>query len=492
MKGLTKKWLVIVLSVFILLALAAGCSSKNEGEKPSASPANTAAAGTSPSPEGSDVYPNGLSKSEQVTIKFGFWENGYGREWIDNAIAKFTETYPNVKFDVAYSPKIMDLISTKIAAKNDKDMFDIISPAFNSKDEKVQVIKAGMFEDLTDLWDRVLPDANGLKLRDLVPEGTFEFAEQYDNKFYEIPMGGSTVGLFYDKALFEQNGWNENPKTWEEFLELLEAIKSKGIIPITYPGVHPSYLSFAFGIKQFELAEKNGDLEGFTQRFRQSQLPIYTSDESKEVWTRIYELGKKGYFPAGVAALNHTQSQMQLLQHKAALAATGDWVQNEMKDSIPDGFKWGFMAIPFSSKAGDNVWVENYIGAGGIMIWKNKSDLVKNWAKEFNMFLLTNDVQAYNNKFAGIYPIRKDFLDNPENIKEMQDAPRAIMEFAKQNKMKLGLTSKEVIIGGATAAQADKLTTEMINEVTIGKKDPIPVLEEAEKLIEKAIKENSK
>ncbi|BBH24228.1 hypothetical protein Back11_55730 [Paenibacillus baekrokdamisoli] len=489
MKVSMNKALGMLVSVAMMFTIVIGCSSSKETGEQTTKPSNSDSPSTSTSKD-ADVYPeNGLSKTEKVTIRFGYWENGYGREWVDHAIAKFTEKYPNVKFDVTYSPKIMDLISTKIAAKDDNDMFDIISPAFNTKDEKVQVIKAGLFEEMTDLWNRVLPDSNGKTFRNLVNEGTFEFAEQYDGKFYELPMGGSTVGLFYDKALFEKNGWNQNPKTWEEFLQLMADIKAKGIIPITYPGVHPTYLSFAFGIKQFEIAEKNGNLEEFTKRFRKSEEPIYTSVENKEIWKRIYEMGKLGYFPPGVAALNHTQSQMQLLQHKAALGATGDWVQNEMKDSIPDGFKWGFMAIPFSSTAGDTIWIENYIGAGGIMIWKNKSDLIKNWAKEFNLFLLSNDIQAYNNKFAGIYPIRKDFLDNPDNIKELQDAPRAIMEFSKNNKVKLGLTMKEVLITGPIAAQADKMATEMINEVTSGKKDPMPILEAAEKLVEKAIKE---
>ncbi|MCD9023813.1 ABC transporter substrate-binding protein [Cohnella silvisoli] len=492
MKVSMNKALSIIVSVVMLLTIVIGCSNNNEAGEKTTAPSNNAAS-SAPASEETNVYPdNGLSAKVEVKLKLGFWENGYGREWIDNAISKFTEKYPNVKFDVTYSPKIMDLISTKIAAKNDDDMFDIISPAFNSKAEKVQVIQAGLFEEVTDLWDRVLPDSNGRTFRELVPKGTFEFAEQYNGKFYEIPMGGSTVGLFYDKALFEKNGWNENPKTWEEFLQLMADIKSKGIIPITYPGVYPSYLSFAFGIKQFEIAEKNGNLEEFTKRFRKSELPIYTSVENKEIWTRIYEMGKLGYFPPGVAALNHTQSQMQLLQHKAALGATGDWVQNEMKDSIPDGFKWGYMAIPFSSTPGDTIWIENYIGAGGIMIWKNKSDLIKNWAKEFIVFLLSNDIQAYNNKSAGIYPIRKDFLDNPDNIKEMQDAPKAIMEFSKNNNIQLGLTSKEVIIEGPIAAQADKLATEMINDAASGKKDPLPVLEEAEKLIERAVKETAK
>jgi N-acetylglucosamine transport system substrate-binding protein len=305
-------------------------------------------------------------------------------------------------------------------------------------------------------------------------------------------MGGYTTGLFYDKVFFEKNGWNQNPKTWGEFTKLLDDIKAKGIIPITYPGVYASYINYGFTIKQFELAERKGTLDQFTKNYRAGAMPYYTSAESKEIWSRMYEMGKKGYFPEGAAALNHTQSQMQLLQHKAALASTGDWVQNEMKSATPDGFKWGFMAIPFGDKPTDTIWVQNGVGSGSIMIWKNKPELKKKWAKEFNMFLMTNEIQAFNNKFAGIYPIRKDFLDDAKNVAEMQDAPKAVMEYAKNNKVRYGTINREVTYSHPSAAKATKMITEMIVEVSAGKKDPIPVLEEADKLMKEAIEATKK
>lgn len=482
MKLSFRKWLSGSLSIVFLLAIIVGCTSGQGGQVSTPTP------GSSSPSTAQDSYPdNGLPKNQKVTITFGFWENGYGRDWIDNAIKKFTTKYPNVDFKVTYSPKIGEMISTKIAAKNDNDMFDIISPILASADEKIQVQKAGLFEDLSDLWNREVPDAKGKKLKDLVLDGTMEFAAKVDGKYYEIPMGGYTTGLFYDKVFFEKNGWNQNPKTWDEFIKLLDDIKAKGIIPITYPGVYPTYINYGFTIKQFELAERKGTLDQFVKNYRGAKLPIYASPESKEVWTRMYEMGKKGYFPEGAAALTHTQSQMQLLQHKAALASTGDWVQNEMKTATPDGFKWGFMDIPFGSKPTDTIWVQNGVGSGSVMIWKNKPELTKKWAKEFNMFLMTNEIQAFNNKFAGIYPIRKDFLEDPKNMAEMQEAPKAVMDYAKNNKVRFGTIDKEVTFAHPSAAKATKMITEMIVEVAVGKKDPIPVLEEADKLMKEAI-----
>lgn len=498
MKKTKKNWMFGLVSIVLMLAFIVGCSSKDENE--TVSPAVTAAATVAPggteaqaSAAPADVYPeNNLSTTEKVTIKFGFWENGYGRNWVDNAITKFTEKYPNVNFEVTASPKIMDLISTKMSANNDDDMFDLVSPSFNGT-EGFDSMRAGRFEDLSDLWDRTLLDSNGKKFGELVPAGTQERAYKINGKSYEIPMGMSTVGLFYDKKFFQENGWNENPKTYEEFVALLESIKAKNIIPITYPGIYASYLDYSFKVKQFELAEHNGTLDQFKGIYDKFALPSYNSPESKEVWSRIYDLGKKGFFPQGVAALNHTQSQMQLLQHKAALASTGDWVQNEMKDSTPEGFEWGFMAIPFSSTPGDSIWVDTYLGSGGGLIWKNKPELTKAWAKEFLLFMLTNDIQAFNNKESGIFPVRQDFLDNPANLEQMQAAPKAVMAYAKENKVVYGATGfRSVSYGDPAAAKALKIYTEMITETTSGKLDPAKALEAADKQLEIAIKAGAK
>ncbi|MBP1990714.1 ABC transporter substrate-binding protein [Paenibacillus eucommiae] len=482
MRVSSRNWMAKIFIVMLAFAMVVGCSS---GGKDTTTPAPSDNSGTpAPSDAAGDVYENGLSKTEKVKIRWGYWENGYGRAWADNAVAKFTEKYPNVSFEITASPVIRDLIGTKIAAKNDEDMFDIVSPSFNG-DEGTIAQQAGMFEELTDLWEREVPDAPGKKLKDVVLDNTVEYSAKVDGKFYQIPMGAGTLGLFYDKAFFKEHGWNEAPKTYSEFLALLEDIKADGIIPITYPGVYPTYVHFALTMKPFELAQQQGNLEAFTKDFR-AGVNMYSAPEVKEMWTRLYDMGKKGYFPEGAAALNHTQSQMQLLQHKAALAATGDWVENEMLDSIPDGFEWGFMAIPFSEKAGEEIWVENVIGSGSLMIWKNKPELMKSWAKEFALFLMTNDIQAVNGA-SGIAPIRKDFADNAENLTKLQKAPQAVLEYVKNNNGRFGSGVRDVTFSEPDAAKATKLVTEMIVEVTAGKKDPLPVLEEADKLMKKVL-----
>lgn len=471
-----------MLSVLMLTA----CGSNETGganNAPSSSPA-----GQSASPAGSNldnVYPeNGLPKDQKVTLKFGFFEGGMGREYIDYAIDSFKKKFPNVSFEVVYSPKIGDVINAKISAGDDADMFDLFNGSIPGGIEPL--VAAGKLEAQDDLWDRKLYDLSGKTLKEMALSGTSEAAvARVNGKLYALPIAGSGNGLFFNKTLFEKHGWNQNPKTWSEFVQLLEDIKSKGIIPITYPGKYPGYIEFAFGpVKMFELAALNGSK--YQDDYANFKLPQYTAPESLEVWNRIYELGKKGYFPEGVAALTHTQSQMQMIQGQAAMVSTGVYVENEMKDSIPKDFVWGFMSTPMSDKPDSTLFIRS-TAASGHYIWASKPELNKKWAKEFNVWMWNLDVQGLVAEKGGQLPVRTDFSDDAARAAKLQNAPKAMFEYMKANKSKMVSSNRNLILSDPSFQQATKLIADSTTEISSGKKDPKPVLEEAEKLLQKAL-----
>lgn len=423
-----KRYSMLMLIVLVVAMIATGCGNSNNGNAAPATPDN---GGGKETPAEENVYPeNGLSKDEKVEIKIAMDENGYGRAWVDNAIKIFTDKYPNVSFKATASPKIGEMINTKIAANSDDDMFDI----FPGNATLLEIMKLGKVEVLDDLWEREPSDAPGQKLKDILADGVYDNHARYEGKTYNIPVGGYTSGLFFDQVLFEKNGWNKNPQTWDEFVSLLADIKATGIAPITYAGVYPDYLfSFGLGTKPFEIAENNGTLDTFIDNYRNDKLPKYAAPENVEMWQKISELGKAGYFSSGIAAINHTQSQMLMLQHKAALVPTGDWIQNEMKEAIPDGFKWGFMTMPFGNDPKQTKWIANDAGSGGMLIWANKPELTKSWAKEFLLSLTTLEVQTFNAENAGIFPVRKDFTEDEARMARVQDAPRAVLDYIANN-----------------------------------------------------------
>jgi N-acetylglucosamine transport system substrate-binding protein len=485
------KLLTIILVVALVIASLSACQSNTGNqENKGQSPTSSEEAATAPTIA---VYEeNGLPKEEKVILKVGFFEAGMGREWFDNAMASFKQKFPNVSFEVTYSPKIADVISTKIAANKDEDMFDIFSPVLpGGASAQIPLVEANKLESQEDLWDRAAFDGNGKTLKDLSIPGEFEGSPRVLGNTYALPNSVTTTGLFYNKNLFEQHGWNQNPNTWSEFLQLGEDIKSKGIVPISTPGQFPDYLSYAFGPwKLFELAEIKGNLEQFESDFRNFRNE-YTSPESIERWNKVYELGKLKFFPEGLAALNHTQAQMQVLQEKAAMVTSGNWVGNEMKDSTPENFKWGFMAVPMSDNPQSTKWIRGSV-SNGFFIWAAKPELNKKWAKEFVVWLWNMDVQTDIADKGGQLSVRNDFADDPSRLDIIQDASKAVNEYLANNNVTMLSAFRNITLTDPTFSQSVKVINEAVSQIASGKQEPLPILEEAQELIDKAIKAEEK
>ncbi len=488
-----KKIVVYLLLVSMMITVFSACNTKKDttGENTSTTTSAPKSTTSEALPEESKVYiENGLPKDEQVTLKFGFFEGGMGREWFDYAIDTFVEKFPNVKFEVIYSPKIDELIATKIAAGDDDDMFDIFAERVPGG--ILPLVQNGLIEPQEDLWTRELYDTPGKTLKDVVVDGVYDVLERHDGINYIVPLCGFVGGLFYDKMFFQKYGWNENPRTWQEFLDLNEAIKQEGVTPLVYTGVHAgAYYGFAFGMKPFELAQINGTLDQYMNNYRNYAGPVYMAPEFVENWNRISELGKRGYFAEGLGALNHTQSQMMMIQNKVAMVSTGSWVENEMKEVTPDGFKWGFMGVPYGDSPDDTIWLQTAYYSGDY-IWAGKPELNKQWAKEFLIWRWNLDVQEQVAVTGGQLPIRKDFLEDPSRAEKIQSAPRAIFEYMDRNNVRLENGYRNVHLQDPAAQQAGKMFGEAIIPMSLGQMEPEPVLQEAEKLIQEAIANQKK
>lgn len=483
-----KRWNLLFVLVLILSLLAA-CSSSGNNNVPDtkATPdasATTTATASSAEPSGeTDTYPeNGLPKNEKVTLKIAVWENGNGREWVDYAMQAFTKKFPNVTFEPTYSPTISTIITTKASANDDNDMFDIFSSGIPGA-TSLQLKQAGKLLPQYDLWDRKLYDSN-MTVKEGVADGIYESVAK---DLYALPVTTAGFGLFFDKSLFEKKGWNQNPTTWSEFVQLIEQIKADGVIPITAPGKVPGYIYTAFlTASMFQLAEMNGHSKEFEDAFRNLKSPYLSTPEAQTAFQRLSELGKKGAFPNGLAALTHTQAQMQLLQGQAAMVPTGEWVQNEMKDAVPADFRWGFMVIPMNDKPEQTKYMRISV-TGPYFIWAAKPELNKKWAKEFVLSLLNLDVQQVLAEKGGSSSVRKDFMDDQARADKVQAAPRAVMEYVKKNQVKSVSDVKNVTLTDPAAAQADKAIFEAMPKIALGEQDPLPVMEEAAALIQKAI-----
>lgn len=505
-----KRISAFMLSMVIVVGALAGCGDSaskpsTSPAEPSASPSKTAESdGTSVSAseaaEGdessaaeaavSDTYENGLSRTEKVVLNFGIHDAGVGTAYFDETLKLFQSLYPNVEVNVTKSADIQTVIQTKIAAGDDDDMFDL----FNNPNNRDELIQAGVLETFDEMWDWEFHDTPGVKIRDLAVPTTVEFSylsgwPDGEKHVAQFPChGGNYAGLFFNKGLFEEKGWNMAPKTWEEFLDLCKTIKNDGTVPLVFTGVYSYYLDRSMSqLKAFELADEAGELDSFMESFRNYSGDYYTNEYNLATWDKISQLGKLGYFHTGMAGMTHTQAQMQVLQGNVAMVSTASFVGNEMASSTPEGFEWGFMVVPFREDESSTLYVRGG-GNNGYVVWANKPDVNKAWCKEFIRLMCDMSIQEVIAESGNIPFIRTDYFEDQARVDKMQETCKAVIDFLNEKGSNyvvedLGHFSFPT---DPAFAQAQQLYSENYVDMALGTVDPEEVLTECQELLDKA------
>lgn len=471
----------LVLGVIMIFTALYGCGG-NEAAKNGETTTAASVATTAPGDTESNVYPeNGLPRDQNVTLRVAFWESGNGREWFDTITEAFMQKFPNVKIEITASPSIGTITKPRIAANNNEDMFELFA---GSGAGVPQLIEAGKCEPVEDLWNRSPYDTPDKTLKDLIYEGIYETLPVVDGVRFELPWSISITGMFFDQALFDKNGWNKQPNTWDEFVQLCDTIKKTGMDPIVYSGMY-QYLQFMAQVKDFELAEANGNKD-YANNYRTFTGPQYATPENIQNWRMIGELGKKGYYAKGSEAMNHTEAQMVLLQRKAAMCPSGDWIAQEMKDSVPEDFKWGFMMVPFTNNP-DNTLYNYTLNSSNLYLWKEKPDLVKKWAKELLLWQFTMESQEVIAEKAGAMPSRKDFVEDGSRNSKLTDIHRCVQSYMATKNVKMETYKRTVVLTDPAFNEANKYYLEHYNKMAFGQEDPEAILKEADAILQKAI-----
>lgn len=245
-------------------------------------------------------------------------------------------------------------------------------------------VKAGLFEDVTDVWT-----ANGLdeQLKSAASAMTI------DGKKWGVPYTYYQWGVYYRKDIFEANGIAV-PKNWAEFTAACEKLKAAGITPIAigtkalWPtGGWFDYLNLRVNGYEFHMDLTAG------------KVP-YTDAKVKAVFEKWGELVRAGYFLENHAAIDWQDAIPQLVQGKAAMYLMGNFAVATMKDGGLKEEQIGFMqfpeitaGIPMAEEAPTDTF---HIPSGA----KNKED-----ARKFLAYVASPEAQTKMNATLGQLPV---------------------------------------------------------------------------------------
>ncbi|MCR8744038.1 carbohydrate ABC transporter substrate-binding protein [Romboutsia lituseburensis] len=323
------------------------------------------------------------------------FEGGFGTAFWEEAEKQFESKYPDVDVVLNASPNIGDVIRPQIASGNSPDF--IYHSAQNSQSVAKALIKDKNLADLTDVFEKPAPGEDK-PIKEKMMDGLLDkssCAPYGDGKVYLAPLYYNVTGLWYNKALFEEKGW-EVPKTWDEFYALGEKAKAEGIALFTYQGQHPGYLeALVWPVIASEAGEKA------VQDIFNYEKGAWEKPEVKAALQKLEKIGKDGYLLKGTPAMCHIQAQTAHLKGEALFAPNGNWYEGEMKDAVQDGWKWGFTAPP--AKEGSDQYVSTMIEE---MYIPGNSDNIET-AKEFMRFLYSDEMVEANAKLnQGVVPTK--------------------------------------------------------------------------------------
>ncbi|MBN1875348.1 MAG: N-acetylglucosamine/diacetylchitobiose ABC transporter substrate-binding protein [Anaerolineae bacterium] len=272
---------------------------------------------------------NPLNMPEPVSAEGVFFSGGFGHDYIQFAADLFAKVHPGSTVSVEPIQGVGEKLRPRFVGGNPPDVID--NSGAGSLDFGALVAE-GQLTDLTPLMNAPALDTPGKTVMEtLFPKS--QDGGMVSGKPYALNIAYSVAGIWYSSTLFQEKGWIY-PKTWPEMLDLCETIKSAGIAPWTYQGKYPGYMSF--GLLQGLIYKKGGvqpmvDIDNLVDGAWGHAAVV---DSLKE----MYQLAENDYIMTGTEGLNHTESQAEWLKGNAAFIPCGIWLENEMKDMIPDNF----------------------------------------------------------------------------------------------------------------------------------------------------------
>lgn len=318
----------------VSLAALMGLSASGCGGSGSTAVDSTAAGSAG---AGAAVEP--AADGEQVVINFFHrWPNDPKNSMFNELIQEYMAENPNVviNMDCILNDQYKEKIRMVVSTDEIPDIFSSWSGTFAQ-----EMIASGNISALNDMYQEDEEWASAIAQASV--DG-FTF----DGQIYGVPWSQDGKVFYYNKKIFAENHL-ETPKTWGEFIDVLDTLKAAGYETPIVEGLADNWaiLHYLGTINQRmvdpEVLAK--DYETSTGEFTD---PAYV--EGLKKWQQLtsymgdicvaidHETARNTYFAAGEAPIMYMQFAEIVLLEK----------------SLPEGFEYGFFNFPaFEEGKGD-------------------------------------------------------------------------------------------------------------------------------------------
>ena len=161
-----------------------------------------------------------------------------------------------------------------------------------------------------------------------------------DGSIFAVPFAAVSQVIYYNKAIFAEQGIETLPTTWEEFIALCQQLKDAGVTPLA------NGIASDWDILECVLLGMIPNYITFEERaaYESGEKPL-----NDEVWVRIYSDFAQlvPYLPEGFKSQGNDDANVFFGLGKSAMLIDGSWSCGTLnnKEEYPD-LDLGFFAFP--------------------------------------------------------------------------------------------------------------------------------------------------
>lgn len=342
------------------------------------------------------------------TLRILIHQNKPFVDYMNATLPKFSQKYPNIKVElsVVNTADQAKSIQTRLAAK-DLDLYETASGFTNAPQSYMKnvsdpgwltQIKAGNFVDLSNQPFIKNYDPNALK-----------DASSYNGGIYSLTTGRYAYsGVFYNKDIFQQNNLKV-PTTWAEFTAVADALKAKGIAPMTAGGkdIWPIGAVADSGLLLSQYPDPKALVEGlWTGKIK------FTDPASETFFARGAQY--LSYFEKGVNQIDYATAPGRFASGKAAMYPGGTWDAPTILQANPK-MNLGYFPFPGSDDPSANKTLAGKYDVAWFVPTSGNTDAA---LKFLNFFSEKENYQAYVNA-VGILPVQPNVELTADYAKEI-------------------------------------------------------------------------
>ena len=293
------------------------------------------------------VSPEPMDGASSTVTTLVVWDQFY-RDVESNVMetlnAEFEQAHPGVKIERVV--KTLDDLKVTLKLALSEPNGPDVAQVNQGRSDMGAMVQADLLLPLNDYsaqygWDNSF-STSVTSRNSFTPDGkTFG-----QGNLYGVSPTAEVVGVYYNKGIFAEHGW-QIPQTFEEFETLLAEIKAAGITPISFGSLDGWNAIHEFSAIQHLLVTPEY-INNLVYGVNNVSFDIPENQRAAEI---LLNWANSGYFTEGYAGIGYDDSNLLFKAGNGAMTITGSWLAGELVTDTDQQFGF-FLLPPFEGKSG--------------------------------------------------------------------------------------------------------------------------------------------